>query len=371
VSSGGKTLQNKFCKALSNAVSFRIPGDSNSLTFNPCCLYDDYLPYHPAFFKKRRQQFIEADQYYLPGCSKCELKEKTHGFEKTQRHIFNQQIPDGIDDEIYKLEIVLDTTCNAACIECGDSQSSLWRLERAKAAAQGKIFHIQPEPQIDGKIEIIKQNIDLQKVKRFHFWGGEPLITDTHLKFIEQIEDLSTVSLAYTTNGSVFPDDKVLELWSKCEEVVVGISTDGVGDRFHYCRWPLKWDKWARNTLKFKNETSDNVRFHVNYCVMPMNAWYTDEMDNWLKDNFNFHRDGSKINFNFIRSEGTVDANCTPMSLREEVWKKLGEDHIVSSILKELPVESSIDMINHLEYWDSIRKLDWRQIFPESAKHFK
>lgn len=350
-------------------MSFRIPGDSNTITFNPCCLYDEYLPYHPAFFKKQRQQFIQADQSYLPECSKCELKERTHGLEKTQRNTFNQQIPDGIGDAIYKLEIVLDTTCNAACIQCGSEQSSLWRNEYARR--DPKYIHIQPESQIDRNIGIIKKNVDIQQVKRWHFWGGEPLLTDTHLKFLNQIEDLSSVALAYTTNGSIFPDDEVLELWSKCESVTIGISTDGVGDKFHYCRWPLGWDKWARNTNRFLHESPANTRFHINYCVMPMNALYTDEMDLWLKDNFSKHLDGSDITFNFIRSEGTVDAACTPMSLREEIWKRLGEDHIVSTILKEIPVQDPARMLEHLNYWDSVRKLDWRKVFPDIVKHFE
>jgi hypothetical protein len=362
-------MQNKFCKALSNAVSFRIPGESNSITFNPCCLYDDYLPYHPSFFNKVRKTFIESDQTYLPGCHKCELKEKTHGLEKTQRHTFNQQIPDGIDTEIYKLEIVLDTTCNAACIQCGSTQSSLWRNEIAQRDKTYK--HIQPTSQIDTKIETIKKNVNIQQVKNWHFWGGEPLLTDTHMKMLNQIEDLSSVRLAYTTNGSIFPDKDVLELWSKCKEVVIGISTDGIEDRFHYCRWPLTWDKWARNSKRFINETPNNVRYHINYCAMPMNSLYTDEVDEWLYANFSKNNDGTLVSFNFIRSEGTVDAACTPMSLREEIWKRLGEDHIVSKILKELPIEDHDLMIKHFDAWDPIRKLNWRKTFSDTVRHFK
>jgi len=362
-------LQNKFCKALSNAVSFRIPGETNSITFNPCCLYNEYLPYHPVFFKKQREQFIKADKEYLPGCSKCELKEKTHGLERTQRYNFSQQIPDDIGDEIYKLEIVLDTTCNAACIQCGEDQSSLWRNEYHKR--DSKYIHIQPENQIDSKIETIKKNIDIQKVKNWHFWGGEPLLTDTHMKMLNQIEDLSSVRLAYTTNGSIFPDDDVLELWSKCKEVMIGVSTDGIEDKFHYCRWPLTWNKWARNATKFLTDTPINVRYHINYCAMPINSLYTDEMDEWLYKNFSRNRDGTPISFNFIRSEGTVDAACTPMSLREEIWKRLGEEHVVSKIMKELPVKDYGYMLDHLDRWDPIRKLDWRKTFPDVVKHFK
>lgn len=362
-------MQNKFCKALSNAVSFRVPGDSNTITFNPCCLYDDYLPYHPTFFKKQREQFINADKEYLPGCQKCKLKEKTHGARDIQRTAFNRQIPDGIGDDIYKLEIVLDTTCNAACIQCGSEQSSLWRNELAQRSS--KFIHIQPASQIDSKIETIKKNVDIQKVKIWHFWGGEPLLTDTHMKLLNQIEDLSSVHLAYTTNGSIFPKQDVLDLWSKCKSVTIGISTDGIDDKFHYLRWPLSWNKWTQVAERFRSETSSNVRLHINYCVMPMNAIYTNEMDEWLSANFNKRPDGSSISFNFIRSEGTVDAACTPMSLREEIWKQLGENHVVSNILKELPVKDPAYMIRWLDGWDPVRKLDWRKIFPDSSQHFK
>jgi hypothetical protein len=105
--------------------------------------------------------------------------------------------------------------------------------------------------------------------------------------------------------------------------------------------------------------------------VTPLNALYTYETDEWLDKNFSKHMDGSPISFNFIRSEGTVDAACTPLSLREEIWKRLGEEHTVSKILKELPVKDHEFMLSHLDRWDPIRKLDWRKVFPDSARHFK
>lgn len=362
-------MQNKFCKALSNAVSFRVPGDSNTITFNPCCVYNQNIPYHPTLFKKHRSTFVNSDNDYLPGCNRCELKENTHGLENTLRHVFNQQIPDNIGSEIYKLEIVLDTTCNAACIQCGWDQSSLWRNEIVNK--DKNYIHIQPTSQIESKIEIIKQSVDIQKVKRWHFWGGEPLLTDTHLKFLNQIEDLSSISVVYTTNGSIFPDDRVLEIWSKCKEIVLNISADGIEDKFHYCRWPLRWDKWTRNVLRFRNETSPNIRCDINYCVMPINALYVDELSNWVQINFSKQKNGEPVNIDFIRSEGIVDASMTPMSLREEVWRKLGEEHVVSNLLKELPVQDYTDMVAHFDYWDNVRKLSWEAVFPETVRHFK
>lgn len=358
-------MQNKFCKSLGNAISFRIPGDSNTLTFNPCCLYNDYIPFHPTLFAKERKKYVEATTF-LPGCSKCELKEQTHG--TSLRVVSNLQIPDGIDNTIYKLEIVLDTTCNAACIQCGTYQSSLWRKEWAGAQ---KIVHIQPESQIDSKIALIKQSIDLNKVKHFHFWGGEPFITDTHLKFLQEIDDPSQVAVSYTTNGSVFPDEDVQTLLSKFKSVKIGVSIDGLNDQFFYIRWPLKWDKIVRNLKDFRDNSPSNTSFHVNCCILPLNAYYVDEIGEWLDTNFSRASNGTNISFNFIRGEGTLDIACTPMSLREEIWKKLGDSHDISNVLKEVPVFDYSKMLEHIEYWDPIRKLDWRKTFPDIVKHFK
>lgn len=352
-----------FCKALTNAVSFRLPGDTNTLTFNPCCLYDEYVPFHPTIFKKERQKYLQAETF-LPGCSKCELKEKTHN--NSLRLRTNTLIPDNIGSTIYKLEIVLDTTCNAACIQCGDLQSSLWRQQIAEIKGQ----HIQPIQQIDSRIEQIKQFVDIQNVKNFHFWGGEPLLTDTHLKFINDIKDPSDVVLSYTTNGSIMPDDETLKRWEQFKLVRISVSLDGIGDQFHYIRWPLSWDKVARNIELFKKHMPGNVEFNINYCVIPLNVLYTKDLGDWLSENFNQNKNGNPIKYNFIRGEGTLDiANC-PMSLREEVWKQLGDNHDISNVLKEVEVKDPSAMIYHLDFWDSKRKLNWRELFPEVAKHF-
>jgi organic radical activating enzyme len=357
-------MQNTFCKAMSNALSFRIPGDTNTLTFNPCCLYDEYIPFHPTIFKRERKKFIETTDF-LPDCSKCKLKEVTHG--RSMRLTSNWNIPDGIGDTIYKLEIVLDTTCNAACIQCGTTQSSLWRQQYA----QVKNEHIQPEQQIDDRIQKIKDIIDLDKVKQFHFWGGEPLITDTHMKFLREIKDPSDVEISYTTNGSVFPDKEVLDLWSKFKSVKVAISVDGIDDRFFYIRWPLSWSKVSKNIIRFKDETPKNVIFHINCCIIPLNVNYVNEAGDWFKEHFSINHNGTPIGYNFIRGEGTLDIGCTPMSLREEVWKQLGEDHDISRVLREVPLIDPVNMIHHLDYWDKIRRLNWRETFKECASHFE
>ena len=354
-----------FCKSLSNAISFRIPGDSNTLTFNPCCLYDDYIPFHPTLFVKERKKFLEADTF-LPGCSKCKLTEKTQN--SSLRKMSNNELPNDIGDDVVKLEIVLDTTCNAACIQCGPSQSSLWRKE---VDTVKKIYHIQPEQQIDDKIALIKKSINFDKVKFFHFWGGEPLLTDTHLKFLNEIENPKDVSLTYTTNSSIVPSEKILRLWEKFKLVKISVSLDGIEDKFHYIRWPLNWEKAKHNLFELRDNTPLNILYFVNCCVIPLNAYYVNELEIFLKENFHTTRAGERITYKFIRGEGMLDIANTPLSLREEIWKRLPDNHDIANLLREVPVIDSDKMIKYLDYWDAHRKLEWRKIFPDIVKHFE
>lgn len=359
-------MQNKFCKSLSNSLSFRIPGDSNTLTFNPCCLFNENYTFHPTIFNKKRSTWITTNEF-LPQCSKCELKEKTH--KTSLRLTSNQNIPEDIDDSIYKLEVVLDTTCNAACIQCDEYQSSLWRKQLELKDKQ--YFHIQKEDQIDSKIQLIKDSINLSEVKHFHFWGGEPLLTDTHLKFLKEVIDPSLVSIYYTTNGSIKPSDALLDIWKQYKLVNIIFSLDGLKDMFHYLRWPLTWDKVSENLLAFKELASENMTFSVNQCVMPLNCFYIDQLDKWLAENFHTTKFGRKIYKNVIRGESKLDLSFTPQELRLEVIKKLGPDHVVSVLLQELPIKDPQIMLDHLELWDPVRKLDWKEIFPDIVRYFK
>lgn len=354
-----------FCKALTSAASFRITGDNGTMTFNPCCVYDGDIPFHSTLFKRNRKIFAEATTF-LPGCHRCELKERTHGY--SQRTMFNRELE--VDESnITKLEIVIDTTCNAACIQCGVSQSSLWRKE---VAYPNRVIHIQPEQQIANYVEQIKKDIDLTKVKTFHFWGGEPLLTDTHLQFLNEVSNPEEVSISYSTNMSIMPDDELLKLWEKFKNIRIHASVDGVGDKFDYIRWPISWEKASRNMISLRENSLSNMDLGINHCVLPLNVFYIDELGEWLDKNFSRANNGTEIPYAFIRGEGTLDIAKTPLLLREAVWKKYGEEHTASKILKEVPEDTNISsMIYHLDEIDARRNQSWQNTFKEVAGYFK
>jgi MoaA/NifB/PqqE/SkfB family radical SAM enzyme len=363
-------MQNKFCKFLSNSLSLRIPNDTNTVLFTPCCVYDvsNSIPFHPTLFKKERKKFIEATDF-LPGCNRCKMEEITHG--NSQRTRANEQIPNDIGSDIYKLELVLDTTCNAACIQCGSISSSLWRKEIADSNGNKKSSSKLQDPiQIDNHIRVIKENFDFNKIKKIHFWGGEPLITDTHLKILREIKDPENISLQYTTNGSTFPDKNVWDILKNFKDITFNISVDGVGNQFSYIRWPLGWNKVEKNLIGFRDYSTPNCRFLINFCVIPINLLYFSEFNNWVEINAK-NMPGTHTNrIQFIRGEGNLDLAFTPPNLRERVLNEFGDNHTISKMLTEIPYKDYKPMVSHLDYWDVKRKLNWREIFKESSPYF-
>ena len=369
-SSINKAMQNKFCKFLSNSLSLRIPDDTNTVFFTPCCVYDvnESKPFHPSLFKRERKKFVEATDF-LPGCSRCKMEEITHG--NSQRTRANKEIPEDIGTDIYKLELVLDTTCNAACIQCGSISSSLWRKEIAEASGNTKASSKLQDPvQIDDHIKVIKESIDFHKIKKIHFWGGEPLITDTHLKILREVKDPETIRLQYTTNGSTFPDKEVWDILKNFQDITFNISVDGIGDQFSYIRWPLGWNKVEKNLISFRDNSSLNCRFLINFCVMPINLLYFPDFNNWVQDNAKNMLGTHKNRIHFIRGEGNLDLAYTPLKLRKRIWDEFGEDHTISKMLKEIGYLEYKPMIEHLDRWDTKRRLQWREIFKESSPYF-
>ena len=121
------------------------------------------------------------------------------------------------------------------------------------------------------------RKVKLEKIslKYVKFFGGEPLFTDTHLKFIKHIPYPEQVILHYTTNGSIYPNDMILEEWKKFKTIIFAASLDGIEEQFDYVRWPLPWNKVSKNLMRLReNKDIWNIIFRVEFTVNFLNAYY-------------------------------------------------------------------------------------------------
>jgi len=361
-------MPNHFCRYLSNGYSFSIARSGLTLV-SPCCWFKQSVPLD-SYLGNNRKIHFESITDWTPACEACKVLEDAG--QKSLRQAGEDWITDQHhDQDAATIDIHLDSECNAACVICDEYSSSLWAKENAKIA--GKTIKIQNSSNaIDKSIADIVANVPLEKVSYVKFFGGEPLFTDTHLKFLKQLPYPEQVTLHYTTNGSIYPNDQVLAAWKKFKTVIFAISVDGINQQFDYIRWPLPWDKVSKNILRIKeNKEIWNLIFRVEFTVNWLNAYYYDTVASWVDLNLSTNLYGDKTEINVHTCTRSVwSTELMPYNIRKLVMNKYPNDHVIHNLVKNLPAPGSLnEWKQFVQTWDQRRGHSWQQAFPDLEKH--
>lgn len=365
----GILMSNTFCRLLSNGYSFSVDRYSNSLLVSPCCLHTKKLAVDDNIMERHREEF-DAIKDWTPACSHCRL------LESSGQQSLRQTGPDWIDEDVpaqsaVMVDINLDIECNAACVICSKNSSSYWDRENHKQ--QGKTYNIaRTIHDVDTWIKSIIARVPLEHVRYVKFFGGEPLFTDTHIKFLEHLPNPEQVTLHYTTNGSLFPTDRTREIWSRFKTIIFAASIDGTGAQFEYIRWPLIWSKVSQNLARLHDARLHNLMFRIEFTANLLNIYYYDRLEQWVNQNLsnNAFGDATEINIHpCIDSAFALD--FAPLSLRDLVRQKFPQEHILHRMIRSLrPPGDNKRFKEFAAKWDVHRGRSWQECFPELVPYF-
>lgn len=349
-------MSNKFCRFLSNGHSFQL--DQDKLLVKPCCWYRQGVE-----FESGSELSFKSIDCWTHNCEVCYQQElaEQHSFRKASFEI----LPEVNHTLLLALDINLDMTCNAACVICGPDSSSTW----SKQMSNNKIIHIQANSDFQQYLDQIVSNLDLTQLRRIKFFGGEPLLTNTHLQLLKKIPHPEQCEIWYTTNASILPNQEVLDTWKQFKLVFVEASIDGVEQQFEYIRWPLPWSKIKNNLLELKEIAPVNVLFRINHTLNPFNIYYYDRLEHWINIEFSSNRLGDTTEINIHPCWGDWALDRTPLDLREEIYKKY-QGHTVANLLKTCASADHDTIIKFINTWEPIRKNNWQQTFPEIVRYF-
>ena len=365
-------MTNNFCRFLSNGYRFKSTGVD--LTYSPCCWFTKELSLinNPNFDAQKAE--ISKIGNWVPECASCKQIEDSGAYgNRSPRLRSFDEIPDGSipDSTPAWVELSIDTTCNAACIMCGPWHSTTWRKQEIKFKVK-TLEHIPDLVDPLEWLEIIKKKFPLNYVKSVSFLGGEPFESPIPLAFLKLLKEahgsLSNVKIHFQTNGSIKPSEELMSLAAECERIKFNLSIDGVGERLEYVRYPLKWSRIESTVEYVKSLNLSNLKFFVLATVNPLNVYYYDELEDWIKTTF------SKDALHIIipnKSVGVVSLSQTPKALRDKVIEKFGADHRVSKLMTNLPYADINPCLNHLAWLDKHRKTSWQDTFPEMAQYYK
>lgn len=348
---------NQSCRFLSNGYKFHINSD-NDLVIRPCCLYKtEKVVHNKAELTAWRNSVNNLDSYTNSNCSDCNFLDRTK-VRESRRDLSFRMVEESspVGDPSF-LEIQIDTTCNGGCIMCGPHFSSYWAQEIGIpiVTSNRKDYLSQ-----------IAELVDFQKVCHIIILGGEPLLSTVDERLLDLIDDPSQVSIQFTTNGSIYPKDIRIQQWEKFKNVNINFSIDGIGNKFEYVRYPLKWEVVEKNMLRMQTELPNNVTFKINHTVNILNLLFFDEFDQWFNNNFKTDSKDRSWKYTATPAVGIFNPKNITTSLREMVLARYSSDQIPAKIIENTDRDCS-ELLKFLTTIDTRRKNNWKQVFPEIA----
>jgi molybdenum cofactor biosynthesis enzyme MoaA len=132
---------------------------------------------------------------------------------------------------------VLDNVCNAACLSCNETLST--RI----GSLNGRVFPVY-------------NNLDRfwslpqDRIVHLDINGGEPSFSKNYKKILSNLPpNLKTLRL--NTNCSAVLE-QLTDIAQRGIEVTVTVSCDGIGSVHELTRWPISWQTFYDNLMKYK-----------------------------------------------------------------------------------------------------------------------
>jgi len=242
---------------------------------------------HSPEWDRIRQEMLDGNK--LPECKQC-YDDETSGKASTRlldtrTHIkIHKELPTTTTPtKIRFLELAFSNLCNLACVSCSAWFSSTWGTEDYK---RGRLWHEIPKVLVEHNSDIDK--LDLSSLEVLKMIGGEPLMDQK--RFIDLLEriDLSKIKLLISTNGTVLPNARLKELIDQCNQLVLDVSIDGVGQVNEWYRWPTKVSEVEATMNQFQEWWGDRPGSHLrtHTVVNIYNIWNLDEYVEYMNKNY-------------------------------------------------------------------------------------
>ncbi len=266
---------------------------------SPCCKFQmsDYnesfnvqtqtLQYYSdsAFLVQIKQEFTQGQ--WPKGCVRCRIEEQNSIASKRQldydRWQEQYQQYNFDTNQWITASIAFGNTCNLKCITCGPYSSSKWQKEYEK------IYLDNIRPVKFYRSDFVEKFIEqAPEIIHLDVPGGEPFLSGVqeqkHLLWhYIKTKQAKNISLHYTTNATLFPDQEWWDIWQHFKNVDIQLSIDGVGNKYEYIRYPAKWDVVVENTNQYLKKHMHNIQLSVSHTVSAYNIYYLDEFFTWCE----------------------------------------------------------------------------------------
>jgi MoaA/NifB/PqqE/SkfB family radical SAM enzyme len=229
-----------------------------------------------------------------------------------------------IFSNLQMLDLKLGNTCNLSCRICNNTASSKIAKEDLlhNKISNKKFIEIKKASQWSESEEFQDQLLSVaNNLTYLDIYGGEPLLSKTHFKFLNQLIELGVadkIKIDYNTNGTVY-SEKFFEYWAHFKEIKLSFSIDDIGRRFELERNGASWETVCNNINKFNLKKSIRFKTDVYPTVSILNVYYIPELLDWIN-----HQEFSQPpSFNTLMDPNYFAINNLPVSVKNIVAEKL------------------------------------------------
>lgn len=338
----------------------------------PCCKFKDTssLPkidqvdtlnniHQQEPFKSIRRSLNKG--IFPAGCREC-ARQETAGIQSRRQETnkmygkHNLFMPTYIQD----MEFALDYTCNMMCRMCNPGASSKWGAAHS-VIEKFKQHDIDLDTETGYKdyqdrIKEVLEKTDLSHARHIKIEGGEPFYAKHFEWFIDKLDrevvDKSKLFLNITTNGSVYPDERIIKKLQSFN-TTIAFSIDAHGALAECLRWGVSWNTIEENIKRFKTETHFNLFTNITVSILNFNAMYPLVR---FCDSI-----GLRTSFNELTHPEYLSIYQLPLSVREQY--KIGIEQFDTLLLADTTVEPEFDkLLKSIDILDQYHNTDFAQI---------
>jgi hypothetical protein len=355
--------------ALTPCCKFQMSKYNDSFNMRTQTL-DDYSG--SAFLAEIKQEFLQGQ--WPRGCERCRIEEENNIASKRQldhkrwQHHYQQYDLDSA--KWITASIAFGNTCNLKCITCGPYSSSKWQHEYQT------IYNIDIKPVKFYRNDFVGKFIEQAPgVIHLDIPGGEPFLSGVQeqkklLNHYITTGQSAHISLHYTTNVTLFPDQEWWDIWKHFENVDIQLSIDGIGNRYEYIRYPARWTEVVENTKRYIEKYKDNIQLSVSHTVSAYNIYYLDEFFTWC------YTIGLPTPWlGRVHNPTHMQVAVWPQPVRIAIANHLdNSQHLDVKVWAQLLLKSDNSQYfdqfkQRMHQHDQYRNLDFKVVFPELSQY--
>jgi len=280
-------------------INLRISTTGN---IKPCCVFQETInnlnqttikdAYQSDFMQKLRQDFLNGG--YPSPCSICWKEEaigkismRQHGKYTFREVYYKLDYQKENINNLQSFDLSLGNSCNLSCKICNrESSSTIANQEYANGIISTVEFNLlkQSVQWADSEIFWDQMLETVQNIKYLDLYGGEPLLSKLHFKFLKKLIKLGVaknIKIHYNSNGTVYFEE-IFDLWQHFKEIKISFSIDDIGSRFEEQRCGAKWSQVVNNVQKYNDHKSPTFITEIFPTINTQNVFYLPELLEWI-----------------------------------------------------------------------------------------